>query len=280
MQKNKKITIVGIILNSLLFIAKLIVGLLSNSLAVLSDAFNSLTDILSSIGIFIAVKISNKKADEGHPFGHHRAEPIAGLIVAIFAGIVGFEIFRTAIQNLFYHKQTTIGYSAVIVLVFTIIVKLFMSHYFIKQGKNSPAIKASGVDSRNDVLISSVALLGVISSLYGLVFFDNIAAVIISLVILYSGYKIGIENIDYLMGKCPPKNDIKKIESMANKIKGVKGLNDVRAHYVGNFIHIEIHIEVDKSIPTQRSHRIGKDVQHAVESLDNVDKAFIHVDPR
>ena len=91
MQKKEQITLIGIFFNTLLFVAKIFVGLLSNSLAVMSDAFNSLTDVISSISIFIAVKVSSKKADEGHPFGHHRAEPTAGLIVAIMAGILGFE---------------------------------------------------------------------------------------------------------------------------------------------------------------------------------------------
>ena len=282
MEKNKKITIYGIILNSILFIAKLIVGLLSNSLAVLSDAFNSLTDIISSIGIFIAVKISHKRADQGHPFGHHRAEPIAGMIVAILAGILGFEILRTAIKNLFEQKVSSIGAAALIVLIITIIVKLFMAYYFTKQGtiRKSPAIKASGIDSRNDVLVTSIAIIGVLGSMYGYLIFDEIAAIIISFFIFYSGYRIGMENIDYLMGKSPSKEYIDKIKSIAIKVKGVNGINDVRAHYVGNFIHIEIHIEVNKNISTQRSHKIGKDVQHAVENLDDVDEAFVHVDPR
>jgi cation diffusion facilitator family transporter len=281
MQKNKKITIMGIILNSMLFVAKLIVGFLSGSLAVLSDAFNSLTDILASIGIFIAVKFSSKRADAGHPFGHHRAEPLAGIMVAIFAGIVAFEIIKIGIQNLFI-KTSIIGYSALVVLGFTMIVKLGMSVYFLDQGKklNSPAIRASGIDSRNDVLISSVAFIGVLGSINGIDFMDSIAAIIIGLFILYSGYKIGVENIDYLMGKAPSKEHLDKIKSVVRKVKGVKGMNDIRAHYVGNFIHIEIHIEVDKKLSTQKSHTIGKNVQNKVEELNHVDKAFIHIDPK
>ncbi|MFH2027737.1 MAG: cation diffusion facilitator family transporter [Nanoarchaeota archaeon] len=282
MEKSKKITIWGIILNSILFIAKLTVGLISNSLAVLSDAFNSLTDIVSSIGIFIAVKISNKKADSDHPFGHHRAEPLAGIIVAILAGILGFEIIRTAIENLIDHKAIIIGNSAIIVLLFTIIVKLFMSYHFIRQGKElrSPAIKACGIDSRNDVFVSSIALLGVVATKFGFVIFDDIAAFIIGLFIIYSGYKIGVENIDYLMGKSPPEEYIRKIIAIVKRIKGVKGLNSIKAHYVGSLIHIEIHIEVNKKLSTQGSHEIGENVRKKVEKLIDVDKAFIHIDPR
>jgi cation diffusion facilitator family transporter len=281
MQKKEKITLLGIIVNALLFVAKLIVGYLSNSLAVMSDALNSLTDVISSIAIFIAVKVSSKNADEGHPFGHQRAEPIAGLIVAIMAGILGFEVIKTAIEKLITQEKELISLSAIYVLIFTALIKLGFSYYFIKTGKqmNSPAIVASGIDSRNDVFVSITALIGVVCSLAGYIYFDEIAAIAISFFIFQTGYKIGMENIDYLMGKAPPQKYIALITQTAQTIEGVKGLNDVLAHYVGNFIHIEIHIEVDKNLSTEQSHAIGKKVQHALEGIPVVDKAFIHIDP-
>src|SRR3989339_1484509 len=113
MQEAEKITAVGIFLNIILFLAKIIVGLTSNSLAILSDAFNSLTDIISYSAIYIACRISDKKSDTDHPFGHHRAEPIAGLIVAIFAGILSFEILRSAVLNIFIPRETDIGIYAI-----------------------------------------------------------------------------------------------------------------------------------------------------------------------
>ena len=144
---------------------------------------------------------------------------------------------------------------------------------------HSPAIVASGVDSRNDVFVSITALIGVFCSVLGYNIFDEIAAIGISFFIFHTGYSIGMENIDYLMGKAPSKEYITLITDTARKIKGVKGTNDVLAHYVGNFIHIEIHIEVDKDLTTEESHDIGKDVQRAVENIPLVDKAFIHIDP-
>src|SRR3990172_10675826 len=93
-------TVIGLVCNTFLFFIKIIAGIMSGSLALISDAINSLTDIAASIAIFICVKVSGKEADEGHPFGHHRAEPIAGLIVAILAGVIGFEIIRISIERL------------------------------------------------------------------------------------------------------------------------------------------------------------------------------------
>ncbi|MFH0876131.1 MAG: cation diffusion facilitator family transporter [archaeon] len=282
MDKSEKITLIGVGLNFMLFIAKITVGLISGSLSLLSDAFNSLTDILSYTGIYFAVKISNKKADETHPFGHRRAEPLAGLLVAIFAGILAIEIIKSAITGIMNPQAIKAEFAACAVLIFTIIVKTFMTVFFSKKGRelNRPAIRAAGVDSRNDVLISGVALIGVIGPWMGVHILDGIAAIFISLFIFYSGYKIATENLDYLMGKCPPPDFVEHMKKAALSVKGVNGLNDVRAHYVGNYVHVEIHIEVDKKITIEKAHKIGKDVQNTIEKLDSVDKAFVHIDPQ
>lgn len=281
MHKSEKISIVGVFLNTLLFIGKLSFGLLSNSLSLISDAINSFLDIITYTGIYIAVKISNKKADKGHPFGHHRAEPIAGLIVAIFAGILGFEIASNAIKNIINPNLVNFNIGSVIILIIAILIKLGMAIYLTKKGKQlkRPSLKAAGIDSRNDVLASSVALIGVVSPWLGFPVLDSIASILISLFIFYSGYDIAIENIDYLMGHAPSEDTIKKIKKKTLDVKGVKGFNDVNAHYVGSYVHVEVHIEVDKKLTTERSHDIGKKVQYAVEILDEVDKAFIHIDP-
>ncbi|MEM3374000.1 MAG: cation diffusion facilitator family transporter [Candidatus Woesearchaeota archaeon] len=281
MKTSEKTTIIGVFLNIILFIAKIIVGLLSNSLAVLSDAFNSLGDIISYTGIFIAVKIGHKKADEDHPFGHSRAEPIAGFVVSIFTFLLAFEIFRNAIISFFIKKTYSYEIYAILVLVFTIIVKGFMSYYYKKVGEkeNSPALRAGSVDSRNDVLVSFIALIGVLGTIIKINVLDSISALIISLYIFYSGYKIAKENIDYLMGKSAPIENIKEIERIAKKVKGVISIHDLRAHYVGNFLHLEIHIVVNENLSTRESHRIGKEVQYKLERLPYVDRAFIHIDP-
>ena len=281
MHESEKVSLIGVVLNAVLFVSKITIGLLSNSLSLLSDAVNSLLDIISYIGIYIAVKTSNKKADKGHPFGHHRAEPIAGLIIAVFAGILGFQIATNAIKNIFNPEEVQFGFAAVIVLVIAILVKIGMALYFSKKGKelNRPAIRAAAVDSRNDVLASFVAIIGVVGPFVGFPILDSIASILISIFILYSGYEIGIENINYLMGHAPSDESIERIKKKTLSVKGVKGFNDVNAHYVGSYIHVEVHVEVDKKLSTLKSHDIGKEVQFAVEKLDDVDKAFIHIDP-
>lgn len=279
--KGSTATIIMIICNAFLFVIKITAGILSNSMAVISDAVNSLTDIISSIIIFFAVKTSSKQADEGHPFGHHRAEPIAGLIVAIFAGILGFEILHTSAFKLMEKHEHRIGIFTIITLLLSIGMKLIMSVYFkkVSSRNNSPALLASSIDSRNDVYISATALAGVIFGFYGYTQVDDIAAIIISFWIVYSGYKIGVQNIDYLMGKQPEPDIMEEIKKKAGGVSGVIGIRDVRAHYVGNYIHVEIHISLDQHLTMIQAHTIGENVQREVESIVSIHKAFVHIDP-
>ena len=275
-----KTTIFGLIGNTFLFVIKLIAGAMTNSIAVISDAVNSFTDIIASVAVYISVKVGRSRADAGHPFGHRRAEPIAGLIIAIFAGILAFEILKNSIGRLIIRETNVIGSIAIIVLVATIWIKIFMALHMRKIGKraDSPAILASAVDSFNDVYISAVALVGVLGTNLGFWYLDSAAGIVISLYIFYSGYKIGKQNIDYLMGSAPSKENLDKIKAAAKAVKGVIAIHDVKAHYVGNFVHVEVHIEVDKKLNVKKAHAIGKNVEEALLALHYVDDAFIHID--
>lgn len=281
MKNNVRITILGIILNTILFSMKLSGGIMSGSLALLSDSFNSLLDTISSIAIFLAVKIGAKKADLDHPFGHHRAEPIAGLLVAIMAAILGFEVMKNAFQGFLIQKSYEINLLIFLIIVASIGIKMFMFLLFRIRAKNSksPALMASSVDYRNDILVSSSVLLGSLFVYLGYPVVDSIVAMCIGALIIYSGFRIGVENVDFLMGKTPGDKIMEKLKNQALSINGVKQLNDVRAHYLGNFIQVEIHIEVDKRLSTEESHRIAKEVQNLLQEEEGVDFAFVHVDP-
>ncbi|MFQ5354693.1 MAG: cation diffusion facilitator family transporter [Thermodesulfobacteriota bacterium] len=274
-------TFINIVGNSALLILKLWAGLMSGSIALISEAINSLSDIISSISTFVCVRISEKQADEGHPFGHSRAEPVAGLVIAILAGILGFEIMKESITRFFYPHPPLVGLFALSVPVITILVKIFMTLYFRKTGKEikSPALRATAMDSLMDIFVAAAALAGLMGVSMGYPLLDPIAGLVISLWIMYAGYHIGMENIDYLMGKAPEPALLREIESATLSADGVKGFNTVRAHYVGNFIHVEIHVEVDKTLSTLDSHAIGEEVEKRVESLESIQKTFVHLDP-
>ncbi|MBI5562184.1 MAG: cation transporter [Deltaproteobacteria bacterium] len=274
-------TLLNIIGNAFLFALKLAAGLASGSIALISDALNSLQDIAASVATFICVKLSGKEADEGHQFGHGRAEPIAGLIIAVLAGILGFEVIRASVGRLITGEKTEITAFTFIVPVVTMVTKGFMGWHFRAVGREigSPALAATATDSFMDVFVSLAVLVGIVGARFGYAFLDPGAALAISAWIMYAGYTIGMENIAYLMGEAPPPALMEEIRSAALSVEGVKAINTVRAHYVGNFIHVEIHIEVDKDLPTIDSHAIGKRVERKAEAIGAIEKTFVHIDP-
>lgn len=277
----KRATDVALGINIFLFVIKAVVGILSNSIAVISEALNSFTDILVSIGIKIAVKISRQQPDTKHQFGHNAAQPIAAFILSVFAFVVGINIVEESIKRLINPQEINTLSSVYIVLIITIITKIILNRYQVKIAKifKSPAIRAASVDSINDVLASSIALVGVIGAYFNFDYLDSIAGIFVAMFIFKSGWEVGKENIDYLMGVSANKEFDNQVREITMSISGVKGINDLRSHYVGNKFHIEIHVEVDKNISTSISHDIGNNVRFALEKIDEVQKVFVHVDP-
>ncbi len=281
MDKESRVSLAAWLINIILFAVKLAAGLLSGSLAVLSDAFNSLTDTISYLIVFISVKVSRQRPDAGHPYGHRGAQPIAAFIVAVFQGILAFEIIRTAASHiLFGEPPITLTAFTFAALLFSIIVKSAMSYFLGKSGKelSSSSLRSIAIDSRNDAFASLVALMGLVGVMAGNAIFDDAAAFIIALYIAYSGYRIGRESIDYLMGASPPRELIEEIRSASSSVKGVKKVGKVNAHYMGDRVHAEVEILLGRKLKPKQAHDIGVRVQKAVEELPLVERAFIHID--
>ena len=271
----------GIVLNFLLFVAKLVAGLISNSIALLSDAFHSLSDVLASVGIFFAVKIAGKPADRTHPFGHHRAEPLAAFVVAVLTALLGFEILITAIKHIITPVETNIGILAFSVLLGTMLVKTLMYYYFRRTGKryDSPALAATGIDARNDISVSFIALVGVIGSYLGFPLIENLVAIIIAGVLFYVAYDLGRSNANYLLGGAPDKHLQDAVVRRALQTRGVEGVKAVRAHYIGNYVNLEIVILVRERMSVKRSHAIGVQVRESIQGLRGIERVFVHTDP-
>ena len=162
-----------------------------------------------------------------------------------------------------------------------IIAKIIISNYYQKVGKkfDSPALLASSQDYKNDILCSAVALIGFLGTSVKIYYLDDIAAMIVALIIAYSGYKIGIQNIDYLMGKSPDDATLFEIKRRALNVDGVKKIDEVKAHYVGNYIHVEVRIHIDKDMKAIEAHQISEAVKKSIEEISHIDKAFVHIEP-
>jgi cation diffusion facilitator family transporter len=255
---------------------------LSDSLTIFSETLNSLADLVSAVVILVCVRWAWQQPDETHPFGHRRAEPVAGLLVAIFTGILGFEVCRTAVIDLWTGRlPERIGPYPIAALCVTAVLKTWLAAYFHRSGKvlNSPAFRAAAVDCRNDVLVSLQGLIAVVVAEARLPVLDRVSAMLIGGYILYSGYRIGMENLDYLMGRSPDRGLLDRIRTAAESVEGVKDVKDVKGHYVGTFIHVELTAKVDGALSTAASHDVCEATRSAVEAIDVVDRAFVHISP-
>lgn len=281
-RRARRATLVGIAGNTLLFMVKGAIGVASGSIALLSDAFNSLVDVVASVAIWYSVQVADREPDVDHPFGHQRAETIAALSVAIFTAILGFEIGRAAVERLIAGpRPITLAGLAIGALAFSMAGNMALARYLRRRGEEleSPAILANAVECENDIWTSLAALAGVSASVVGAAVIDPLAGIVVGIWIVWGGYRFGRKNLDYLMGKSPGQELVDRIRSVALEIRGVRGVHDVRPHYVGHRIHVEVHVEVDQELTTRQSHDVGGNVRAALERLPGIDRAFIHVDP-
>lgn len=277
-ERKERLTAIGVVTSVVFCVLKFITGLVSGSIAIISDALNSLLDIVTYTAVFISVRIQERQPDADHHFGHRRAEPLAGLLVAIFATILGSTLIKDAIVSLFVEPHTPeFSLSPVVILLLSIGTKMVLAKRYAEESRNtgSPAMYASYIDSRNDVLASSIALVGFVIGRP----IDDIAALLIGMWIIYSGGRIGMENLGYLMGVVPSDELLLEIRKTAAATPAVLGLNELRAHYVGDKLHVEIHIELDDTLSLREAHDIGVDVQSRLEALPEVQSAFVHIDP-
>jgi cation diffusion facilitator family transporter len=275
--------LVILVANGLLAVAKGAIYLESGSLAVGSEAVNSLTDFGYSLVIVGGLYLTTKPPDFEHPHGHERIEPFVSLFIAlgIFA-VGGIVIWQSALSLLSGEIQIARGPPAVAVLSFSAVVKYGLYRYCLSIGDthNSPALRATAIDNRNDILASTAALAGVIGAVAGYPVLDPLAAILVGTAILYSGVEVVRDNLDYLVGAAPPEKLRIEILDRALDHPDVKGAHDVVAHYVGPEIDVSLHIEVEGDLTLLEAHEIESQVVDSIRALPEIDDVFVHIDPK
>lgn len=276
--------VVGIICNLILFLLKLVIGLLINSIAVISDAFNNLTDLSTSLVTIVGAKLSNMPPDEEHPHGHGRFEYIASLVVAFIIFAVGLSLFKTSIKKIIKPEALTFNWYSIIILFSSISIKLWMYSYNKYIGKliNSSINKAVAHDSLNDALATSAVVIGIILGNYLPLPLDGILGLLISLLIIYSAFTIAKDSVDLILGSPPDPRLIEAINKMVLSGDGITGVHDLIIHDYGPgrksaSIHaevahdadiVEIHDEIDR-IEKKIKRKLGVNI---VIHMDPIEK--------
>ena len=274
-------SVVGIFCNVLLFSVKLAIGLILSSLAVTADAFNNLSDAASSIISFVGVKMAGKPADAEHPFGHGRIEYIAALIVSFLVIEVGFTFFKSSISKIMHPEEITFDPVPFIILILSILVKLWMAFFNNKLGKriDSKVMLATAADSLGDVITTSATVISIVICHFTSINVDAIAGLIVSGIVIWSGVSIAKDTLEPLIGQRVPSELYQKITDMVESYEGIVGAHDLIVHNYGpNRSMATIHAEVPNYVSIEASHEIIDRIERDAKKELNI-LLVIHMDP-
>ena len=277
-------SIVGVILNALLAAMKILVGIISGSLAILADGINNLSDSGSSGVTFISFKIASKPADRDHPFGHARIEYVASLIVSFLIIHVGFDLFSDSVKGIFNTDNASIDVGALVIAVLTasILMKLWLASFYgaIAKKLGSSVIKAAAFDSLSDCISTSAVLVSAIIIRYtGFVVIDSVMGLIVSGLIIYAGLNILLENKNSILGEAPVESTIKAIENIVGEYPEIVGIHDMLVHNYGpghNFA--SFHAEVNGDDNVFELHDTIDNIEKRISNELNI-QCTIHLDP-
>jgi len=271
----------GIFCNLFLFLVKLVIGLIMNSIAIISDAVNNLSDMATSVVTIISSKMSNRMPDREHPYGHGRIEYISSMIVSFIIVLVGFELLKTSVGKILNPEELQFNWGLVIILASSILVKIWMYSYnkYIGNKINSSVMTTSAVDSLNDSISTSVVIISTILSRFTTLPVDGIMGVLVSGLIIYTGINVAREIMGRLIGEPPSKELEKSITDLVMSSEKVVGVHDFMGHDYGpGAVVASLHAEVPDDVNIVEIHEIIDDLENEVfENLGVL--LVIHMDP-
>jgi len=266
--------------NLFLFVLKLWVGLITNSVAIVADAWHTLSDSISSIIILVGIKISEKKANKKYPFGFGRIDIISSMILGFLLSIVAYEFLMKGIESLKNKDVVTFGWLAILVTIISILVKEAMAQFSFWSAKKTgrKSLKADGWHHRSDALSSVLILIGIFVSKY-FWWIDGLLGIILAIIIFYTAFEIFRENTLSFLGESPDKELIDKLKIIANKEADFDtDLHHVHIHNYGNHTEITFHINLPAKMTIENAHIITDNIEKIVENELNM-HATIHADP-
>lgn len=273
--------IVGIFCNVILFLTKLIVGLVLNSVSVTADAFNNLSDAGSSVISFVGVRMAGKPADKDHPFGHGRIEYIAALIVSFLVLEVGFTFLKDSVGKILHPEQLKFLPVSVLILCLSIAVKLWLGLFNKKLGEkiDSQVMKAVFTDSMGDVITTSATIFSILFFAETGINMDGFVGLGVALVVMWAGFGIAKDTLNTLIGEPVSPEVYEKIKKFVESYDGIEGVHDLIVHNYGPGRSMaSIHAEVPNDQEFEKSHEIIDRVERdAAKELGMM--LVIHMDP-
>ncbi len=274
-------SITGIVVNILLSVFKLIIGVIANSMSIISDALNNVTDAGSSVVTMIGFKMSQKKVDSDHPWGHGRMEYITGFFVDILIILVGFELLQSSIEKILHPELPNISNITLVLLAVAILAKLWLFVFYRKIAKkiDSAAIKGTAYDSISDSISTLAVFISALIARFAGITIDGYVSLLVSVFILITGCRATKEIIDLLLGQKPDPEFVKEIEDFASQYETIQGIHDIMVHDYGPGRKIvSFHAEIPANSNILKAHDIIDQMEQDIfEKFHCI--TTIHMDP-
>lgn len=266
-------SVIGIVTNVVLVGFKMVVGLLAGSIAIILDAVNNLTDVLSSVVTIIGTKLATRCPDEGHPYGHGRIEYLTTLLVGVIILATGIMAMAESIPKIIHPELADYSWATIIVVVAAIFTKLVLGCYVRRSGKRfaSSSLVASGVDALFDAALSCATLIGIIVTLVFQISIDGILGAAISLFIIKTSIEILIEASNEILGCTADRELMRKLKELINSFPDVSGAYDLMLHSYGPTELIgSIQLQVPDQLTAKEIHRLTQEIAHRAYAKYNV----------
>ena len=273
--------IFGIVTNLILFLIKLVIGIIANSVTIMADAFNNLSDFGSCIVTIIGFKLASKPADKEHPYGHARYEYVTGIIVSLLMLVMGVIFAKTSIEKIFAPEEIKLGIETYTVLIVAILGKILQMVVYLDFAKSmkSSTIKATAMDARNDILTTLTVLITMIVMGIFKINIDAYMGLLVSGFIILSSINSLKDTINPLLGNVPSKEKVEKIKEKILSHKEIIGIHDLRIHSYGEQNDfVTVHAEVPDTMNIVEAHEIADIVEREFKEELNIDLT-IHIDP-
>jgi len=271
---------VSIVINLLLFVIKLVPGIIFRSVSLIADAFHTLSDVLTSLVIFVSFKVSSKEADDTHPFGHGRMESVATLIVAVLMIVAGVELFKSSFKRILHPVPVNAPVYVIVAVFLTVVVKEGLAQFsrILARAVGSLALEADFWHHRIDAISSILVVIALAGQRFGLIWLDGAVGILVALLVAYTGWDIARKGVDEILGTKPNSVFVKKIKEFIKKFPDVYDVHDMVVHQYGSKVILSFHIEVPDSLSFRQAHNLSDNVEKAVNREFNT-YCTVHVDP-
>jgi cation diffusion facilitator family transporter len=285
LDRGLRATLLGMVVNLVLVCGKLVAGILGHSHALVADAVESLTDIFSSVVVWRSLVVADEPADDEHPYGHGKAEPIAGAMVATMLLFAAVGIVVTAVQSMMAAEHPGPRPYTLLVLIVVVVTKEVLFRFVRREAEtiDSAAVHSDAWHHRNDAITSLAAAAGITVSLIGGPGYekaDDVAAIAAAFIIAFNGVRLIRPSLNELMDSSASPELVEDIRQTAAAMPGVEGVEKCLVRKAGHLYYVDMHVEVAALMTVERSHLIAHDVKDKVrEKFPNVRDVLIHIEP-